>query len=134
MQGDKASPCTSITLRLVGIICRGAQSITSFAADMGPQADNNQFVTHASRSPASVLLLVNAHEQSCSADLASVASTKFCRMCAKTWMREAFADKAPLRFEMIIEAVLSTYILLAFCESKKLLLSSAFYISGVVPQ
>lgn len=41
-------------------------------------------------------LLVIAHEQSCSADLASVAVTKFCRMRAKTWRREACADNVPL--------------------------------------
>lgn len=45
MQENKARVCTSITLRLLGIICRGAQSITAFATDMGLEVNNREYVT-----------------------------------------------------------------------------------------
>lgn len=54
--GIKTTLCICIILRLLGIICRGAQNITSFAADMGLEVNNREHVTNSNCSPAPVLL------------------------------------------------------------------------------
>lgn len=61
-------------LRLLGIMSRSSQAITSFAADMGLEVNNREYVANLTRSPEPVRL---THFKATVADLASVAVTKF---------------------------------------------------------